>query len=88
MKTIKKINAFSAAKIVGILGLIGTLLLYIVLKVIGDEQAALLGLTDILLLVLLQGVTWFIGTFVIALLYNLLAKYVGGIKLELADHEK
>nr|MBA4405322.1 hypothetical protein [Nanoarchaeum sp.] len=88
MKAIKKINAFSAAKIVGILGLIGTLLLYIVLKLVGDAQAALLGLTDILLLVLLQGVTWFVGTFVIALLYNLLAKYIGGIKLDIADHEK
>jgi hypothetical protein len=88
MKSIKKINAFSAAKITGILGLIGTLLLYIVLKLTGDAQAALLGLTDILLLVLLQGITWFIGTFVIVLLYNLLAKYIGGIKLDIADHEK
>ncbi|MBS3172600.1 DUF3566 domain-containing protein [Candidatus Woesearchaeota archaeon] len=88
MKVLKKINAFSAAKVLGILGLINGVLLYIILKLTGDVSAAAMTATDVLLLIFVQGITWFAAAFVVALLYNLLTKYIGGIKLELADHEK
>lgn len=88
MKVIKKVNAFSAAKIFGILGLVNGIILYLVLKLTNDATAAALSITDMLLLILLQGITWFVASFVIALVYNLLAKYMGGVRLELADHEK
>lgn len=88
MKIINKIDAFSAAKIFGILGLVNGIILYVVLKLTNDATAVAMTITDMLLLVLVQGVTWFIAAFVIALVYNLLAKYIGGVKLELADHAK
>lgn len=54
----------------------------------GAEMIALMGgmgLMMIILIPIMSGVNGFIGGLIAALLYNLCAKWVGGIKVEVAD---
>jgi hypothetical protein len=83
MREIKKVAIWPAAKIFLILGVINGILLNIILLFTGDLQGVSLSALDMLLLIVLQAATWFIGAIVVAFLYNLLAKWVGGVKLEI-----
>lgn len=82
MREIKKVGVVAAAKIFGIIGLINGIILAIILQ-FTESQTASLAISDLLLLIVLQGLTWFVGALVVAFVYNLLAKWIGGIKLEL-----
>ncbi len=96
MKEIKKISLLSVAEFAGILVggiylVIGVLmsLVYFVMGIFVLESSDVIGLgSGILatfLLALLVGVLSFIIGLFIAWLYNLTAKLIGGIKIELSD---
>jgi len=83
MKEIKKINLLSVAKIFGILGLVNGILVIILMQFTGNVDGVSLNLLDSLLLIVLQGVTWLVGAVVIAFLYNVLTKWIGGVKIDI-----
>ena len=98
MKEIKKIDVLSAGKIVGILyalmgliiGVFITLFLLIGLPsyseitgLSGVLFGLIFGVGSIIFLPIFYGIFGFITGLIIALLYNFIVKFVGGIKIEL-----
>lgn len=101
MKEIKKINAISLAKILGLslalLGFIIGLVVGFVMFVIGSVFGATSGITTLLapglgiigflIIPFLYGAIGFLLGGLSALIYNILASWVGGIKIEIEEVE-
>jgi len=82
MKEIKRVDVLSVTKVFLILGLLNGLLLYLVNLFALRNQGFIFNLKDLILFILMQGGMWLFVALIFALLYNLVAKYVGGVKLE------
>ena len=94
MSELKKIGVLSLAKIAGLFGVIYGLLSGILVAVAYSkvsempELAAQLGIVSqwgyysIIIFPILNAVIYFIVGILLALIYNLLAKYIGGVQLE------
>ena len=90
MREIKKIDVWSLAKIEAIigviLGLIIGILTFILPPLPGQEQTLKsLGVYAIFLAPIIYAIIGFVSGVVIAFLYNIVAKWVGGIKIKLED---
>jgi len=98
---LKKIGILSAAKIAGLLGVIYGLISGILVSFIyskSDLLASLgtqlpttittLGYKSIIVLPVLNGIIYFIAGIVLAFIYNILASWVGGVKLEFKEEKK
>ena len=88
MKEIKRMEPMPIAKIAGIAGLAMGVILDIVLIIAGLIQGTSLAElftnpTLMIMPIISYGIAWFIAGLFFAWLYNLLAKKIGGIKLEL-----
>ena len=85
MKELKTINPMSLAKISGlfglILGVIADIVILLEFTFIGDQMEALSG-GMLVLLPLVYGGIYFISALLFSWIYNLLAKHIGGIKLD------
>jgi hypothetical protein len=96
---IKRVNAFSAAKVMGLLGLAVGLLLGAFLSLgalalggaamANDEPGGaffgmLFGAGAIVILPLFYGCVAFVGGLIQALLYNVAAKFTGGVEVDVA----
>ena len=53
----------------------------------GDEGSLATGLLSIFVLPIVYGVLAFVGGVIACFLYNVIAKYTGGIEIELEHHE-
>jgi ABC-type antimicrobial peptide transport system permease subunit len=98
---LKKVGILSLAKIAGLFGIIyglisGILLSFVysksdLLASLGAELPATittLGYASIIVLPILNGIIYFIEGIILALIYNLLAGWVGGVKLEFKEQGK
>lgn len=92
MKTIKKIDAWSLAKLSLVLNVIfgfftGLFMMGMTFFVPADVEQVpfFLGMAAPIALPIIYGVLGLVSGYVGALLYNIIAKWVGGIKVELAD---
>ena len=98
---LKKIGALSLAKILGLFGLIYGLISGIALSImyskldyftaIGVElptAITTLGYRSLIIMPLLNGIVYFIGGLLLALIYNLLSGWIGGVNLEFAEKPK
>lgn len=91
MMVIKRVNPMSAAKIQGVLGLIVGLIAGIIMAIfaslLGPLQKASVGPAfgagAIIFLPVMYGIGGFIAGLIGGCLYNLVAKWVGGIELDL-----
>jgi len=96
---LKKVGVWSLAKITTIFGIIMGIVTIILVAVTNralqnipaeDLQAIGISVTEltsssVIWTIISSGITGLIAGLVVALIYNLLAKYMGGIKLVLAD---
>lgn len=95
---LKKIGILSLAKMAGIFGVISGLLLgvlsMIYTRILINKLPELAqqfniqqptGISSVLLLMILYGIIYFIAGIVLAFIYNLLASWVGGVKLEFKE---
>jgi phosphotransferase system glucose/maltose/N-acetylglucosamine-specific IIC component len=97
---LKKIGILSAGKILGLLAVIYGFILGILVDVVygktgcegltsvGLGQLCIFGYASIILLPILWGIMYFIVGIIFAFLYNMIARRVGGIQLELEETEK
>lgn len=94
MVKIKMIDALSLGKISGILYafigfIVGVIMSFVSIigASLGEPEAgifgALFGIGAIILFPILYGVMGFVGGLISALLYNLIAKWIGGVEIEL-----
>ena len=96
MQEIKKIGVFAIAKIAGIFGLIIGLFYSFLSKIvvsIAPEVAVSYGIgalpwASVVLMVVWVAVVYFLGGLVGAVLYNVFAKAIGGITIELAEKKQ
>ncbi len=102
MKEIKKIHTLSLAKIYGlsmaILGLIVGIFVGFIMFFVGSffrtdsnfssSLGASLGIAGFLFMPIAFGLLGFIFSALTALIYNMLASWVGGIKLEITEKEE
>lgn len=87
---IKKLGALSVGKVQGVIGAVVGLIVGLVITIIGSvaggthntDVFAGLGAVAIVAAPIFYGVFGFIGGVFFALTYNLVAKWVGGIKIE------
>ncbi len=101
MKEITKIEILSMGKvhalILAFLGLIIGLLVGLIGAVVGSFAAAYggipaflgagFGILAIIVFPIMYGILGFLGGIIVAVLYNLVARWVGGIEIELKDKE-
>jgi len=98
---LKKIGLLSVAKIAGLFGVLYGLVLGIFYSFIYSKSSTLaslgqqipaavttLGYASIIVMPIILGVAYFVAGIVIALIYNLLAKWLGGVKLEFKEEKK
>lgn len=100
MTELKRLNPMSVAKLQGLLGVIGGLIVGILVAIFtsiagsalqqaggqgGSGLAFLGGVGAIVGMPIMYGVVGFIGGLIGAWLYNLVAKWVGGIEIELVQ---
>jgi hypothetical protein len=98
---LKKIGILSAGKIAGLFGIIYGLIMGIfysfvyskssTLAALGQQIPAVittLGYASIIVMPIILGVAYFVAGIVGALIYNLLARWVGGVKLEFKEEKK
>lgn len=87
MKTIKKIDSKSVANICGlayaVVGLVFGLVVLIISLVTGPDGVDFFGIVMPIVLGLFYGLIGWVGGFVCAFVYNLIAKKIGGIKVEI-----
>ena len=96
MKELKGFNVLSVGKVFGLFGFVVSFIQMIFLKLISTTNAALqyrISAADLTLGIMVKGIlvataVYFIGGLIVALIYNLVAKYVGGIMLDLSDVAK
>jgi len=93
MQELKKIGVLSVAKIGGIFGLVMGVLSVVLTKIICSQpnvaevtgmafQCEAMNATGILLAVISAGVGYFLVGLIGAALYNLFAKWIGGVKVD------
>lgn len=94
MKELKRFNVLSVGKVFGLFGLIVSILQMISLKLLSMNAAVALqyGINsgDFTFKIMVLGVIgatiiYFISGLIIALIYNLISRYVGGVMFELSD---
>jgi len=92
MKEIKKIDVLSLAKFDASVGVIIGLIWGLVIILFGDQIAPILklsiptaglGLASVIISPILYGIVGFIVGAISAFLYNISAKFTGGIKIEI-----
>ena len=89
MQKVKKIGVLSLAKILGLLYTIFGLIvgaLFAVLPLFGfnaDETGLFFGAASIIIFPMLYGIMGFIGGAITAFFYNMVAKRIGGLEVEL-----
>ena len=100
MIELKKIDVLSLGKLAGLFGVIYGLLSAILVLILGklaqnnpalSEQfgiASQMGVKGFLLFPILNGAGYLIAGMLVALIYNLLAAKIGGVKIELEDKKK
>ena len=97
MKELKKFNVLSAGKVFGVFGLIMSILQMITLKLIGTNPSIALqyGIDAsqftfgfMALTVITAMAVYAISGVLIALIYNLIVKYTGGIEFDLGEVKK
>lgn len=92
MKTIKKIDAWSVAKLSLVLNIIFGFFLGLFMMGMtffvpaeGEQVPFFLGMSAPIALPIVYGAIGLVSGYIGALFYNLIAKWVGGIKVELSD---
>ena len=95
MKELKKLGYFSTAIVFGVFGFVATLLMIVILRItlsIDPSVAAQFNvdvaqftLSSALGVVILAGFSYFLTGLVVALIYNLIARYLIGVRVELED---
>ena len=94
MKELKKFNVLSVGKVFGLFGFVVSIIQMIFLKLISVNPAFALqyGInpSDLTFSIIVLGIitataVYFISGLVVALIYNLVARYVGGIMFDLSD---
>lgn len=97
---LKRVGIMSLAKIAGLIGVIYGLVSGLLFSIIYSKAGSIPGLTEqlgmisslgyssIIVLPILNGIIYFIAGVVIAFIYNLLAKKVGGIELTLEKKKR
>ena len=90
MQVVKRIGALSAGKINGVIGTVFGVIAGAIVAAFGEATGGpILGgvhwLVDLVGLTIIYAVGGFIVGVIYAVLYNMAATLVGGIKLELAD---
>ncbi|MAG50087.1 hypothetical protein CL621_00410 [archaeon] len=97
MQEVKRLNVLSVAKITALFGiffgLVAGILFAIVSKLSVEAMPAELaampfGMQSIFILPIFYGITYFLGGIVGAAIYNLFAKWIGGIKIDLSKEGK
>lgn len=88
MQKVKKIGVLSLAKILGFLyAILGLILgaLFAVLSLFGfsEETGLFFGAASIVIFPILYGIMGFIGGAISAFFYNLVAKWIGGLEVEI-----
>ncbi len=89
MQKVKRIGVLSLAKILGLLYTIFGLILgvlFAVLPLLGfsaDETGLFFGSASIIIFPILYGIMGFIGGAITAFFYNLIAKWIGGLEVEI-----
>lgn len=86
---IKKVDIMSLAKIGGLFGLIIGLVAGVLITVVGftgtiSPSIVNLGAVLIVVLPIVYGVFYFIGGAICALIYNIIAKKIGGLKVSVS----
>lgn len=92
---LKKVGILSLAKIAGLFGVIYGLISGLLLSFIYSKSELLaslgtqlpttvttLGYKSIIVMPILNGIIYFIAGIILAFIYNLLASWIGGVKLE------
>jgi hypothetical protein len=88
MKSIKRIDPKSVARVLGALyalvGLIGGLIVSVsaLVAAASGTKAGIFGLAAIIVLPIIYGVVGLVFGYLLAYLYNLIAKKVGGVEFE------
>lgn len=88
MTVVKRVGVVSAAKISGIITAIFGLIVGVILAFTGVLGGTVLGghwSVDVIGFTVLYAIAGFFGGLIYAALYNLVAGWVGGIKIELGD---
>ncbi|MCX6744822.1 MAG: hypothetical protein NTX82_04835 [Candidatus Parcubacteria bacterium] len=98
MTKVKKIGVLSCAKIEGLIGVVAGLVGGIIFFLVGSALQSIFQSADfessgmmfgsamsIVILPIIYGVVGFIGGAIVALLYNLIAGWIGGIEIELEN---
>ena len=95
MKVLKKVDLLSAANVLGLMGVVWgliTAVLAVILSGIigttasilpGAEAAIGVGILSVVILPITYGIVGFVAGVVTALIYNLVSKWIGGIKLDI-----
>jgi hypothetical protein len=92
MKVVSKIGVLSLAKVIGltyaVIGLIFGAIITILTMVLPSEASQggmMFGALSIIILPIFYGILGFIGGVISAFIYNMIAKWVGGMTMELQD---
>ncbi len=94
MKELKKFDVLSVGKVFGLFGFVVSIIQMIFLKLISVNPALALqygiGASDFTFRIIVLGIVsataiYFISGLVVALIYNLVARYVGGVMFDLSD---
>lgn len=84
MTILKKIDAISAGKIIGMIGLIIGLIAGIILAIVAITNGSVLNAISALILTpIMYGISGFIGGLIEAFIFNLAADKIGGLEIEL-----
>tara|TARA_B100001971_G_C17772231_1_gene325513 strand:- start:206 stop:502 length:297 start_codon:yes stop_codon:yes gene_type:complete len=97
MQEVKKLGVLSVGKISALIGIFLGLLMGIVLMIatkfaptagVPEMPIATLGMSSIIVLPILYGLSYFVVGIIVAVVYNLFAKWVGGVKMDLGKESK
>ncbi|MEW6295893.1 MAG: hypothetical protein AB1467_06445 [Candidatus Diapherotrites archaeon] len=87
LQEIKSLDIMSAAKIYGAMGFIAGIIMGISILIFGTAASGALGfgvgLLGFIMAVVLYTIIGFVGGLVGAFIYNIIAGFIGGIKIEL-----
>ncbi len=92
MKVLKKVSLLSVANVLGMMGVVWGLVIAILAIALGGLITSVLpgagaavgvGIISIIVFPLTYGIVGFVAGVICALLYNIVAKRIGGIKIDL-----